>query len=158
VPGQIRLIGRLHLLQVMIASYDDALSTAKRGEAIALGSGDSVSLARMRVLLGISSHYLGDVATARSYIEASLSHLCLVDERHSGLTLDSPSRARITLARLLWLQGYPDQAMETVRRAINDLVALNHPIMFCRAAPWAFGVFFWNRDLEDYEEHVDRLV
>jgi hypothetical protein len=84
VPGQIRLIGRLHLLQVLTANYDNALSTARRGEAIAHGSGDSVSVARMRVLLGISCHYLGDVAAARSYIEAALSHSGLEDDVRSG--------------------------------------------------------------------------
>jgi predicted ATPase len=48
--------------------------------------------------------------------------------------------------------------MEMVRRAISDVIAMNHPIMLCRAVPWAFGVFFWNGDLKEYEEYVDRLV
>ncbi|WP_445221321.1 ATP-binding protein [Bradyrhizobium sp. Pa8] len=158
VPGQIGLTGRLHLLQLLVGHYDDALDTARRGEAIALASGDSVAVARMRLLLGISCQYLGEFSASRTYIDAALLHPNLEGDVHSGLTLDYPRRAQITLARVLWLQGYPDQAAGTVRRAISDVIAVNNPIMLCRALPWAFGVFYWNRDTEDCEELVDRLV
>ena len=158
VPGQIGLIGRLHLLQLYIGNFDDALSTARRGEAIALTSGDSVAVARMRVLLSISCHYLGDIAAARSHIEAALLHLNLEADDHSGMALEYRQCAQITLARILWLQGHPDQATETARRTISDVIALNDPMTLCRALPWAFGVFFWNGDLKDCEEHLDRLV
>ncbi|WP_354057546.1 winged helix-turn-helix domain-containing protein [Bradyrhizobium sp. RT6a] len=158
IPSQIRLIDQLHLLQLFVGKYDDALGTAKRGEAIALTSSDSVAVARMRVLLSISCQYLGKFAASRSYIDAALRHPGLDGEVLSGLTLEYPKRAQITLARVLWLQGHPDQATRLVRRAISDVVAANHPVMFCRALPWAFGVFFWNGDLEDCEEHIDRFV
>jgi predicted ATPase len=158
VPGQIRLIGRLHLLQLLVGSYDDALSTARRGEAIALASDDSVATARMRVLLSISCHYLGNLAASRSYIESALLHPSLEGDVHSGLTLDYPRRAHITHARILWLQGYPNRATEIARRAISDVIAVSRPIVLCRALPWAFGIFYWNGDLEDCEEHIDRLI
>ena len=158
VPGQIGLIGRLHLLQLYIGNFDDALSTARRGEAIALTSGDSVSVARTRVLLSISCHYLGDIAAARSHIEAALLHLNLEADDYSGTALEFLQCAQITLARILWLQGHPDQATQTARRTISDVIALNDPMTLCRALPWAFGVFLWNGDLEDCEEHLDRLV
>jgi predicted ATPase/DNA-binding winged helix-turn-helix (wHTH) protein len=158
VPGQIGLIGRLHLLQLYIGNFDEALNTARRGEAIALISGDSVSVARTRVLLSISFHYLGDIAAARSHIEAALLHLNLEADDDSGTALEFLHCARITLARILWLQGHPDQATQTARRTISDVIALNDPMTLCRALPWAFGVFLWNGDLEDCEEHLDRLV
>ncbi|WP_051311065.1 winged helix-turn-helix domain-containing protein [Bradyrhizobium sp. Cp5.3] len=158
VPGQIGLIGRLHLLQLYIGNFDNALSTARRGEAIALTSGDSVSVARMRVLLSISCQYLGDITAARSHIEAALLHLNLEDDDYSGMALEFPQCAQTTLARILWLQGHPDQATETARRTISDVIALNDPMTLCRALPWAFGVFLWNGDLEDCEVHLDRLI
>jgi predicted ATPase/DNA-binding winged helix-turn-helix (wHTH) protein len=158
IPGQIRLIDQLHLLQLFAGKYDDAFGIAKRGEAIALAGNDSVAVARMRLLLGISCQYLGQFVASRSYIEAALLHPGLEREVHSRLTLEYPKRAQISLARVLWLQGYPDQAMQVVRRAISDVIAANHPVMFCRALPWAFGVFFWNGDMEACEEHIDRFV
>lgn len=158
VAGQIRLIDRLHLLQLFAGHFDDALTTARRGEAIALASEDSAAVARMRVLLGISCHYLGDVTTARSHIESALLHPDLEANIRGGLTIDYPRRAHITLARLLWLQGYPDQATDLARQAISDVVAVNHPITLCRALVWAFDIFYWNEDLAAYEEHIDGVV
>lgn len=158
ISGQIRLIDQLHLLQLFVGKYHEALDTAKRGEAIALSSNDSIAVARMRVLLSISCQYLGKFIASRSYIEAALLHPGLDGEVPSGLTLEYPKRAQITFARVLWLQGHPDQATRIVRRAISDVIAANHPVMFCRALPWAFDVFFWNGDLEDCEEHIDRFV
>jgi tetratricopeptide (TPR) repeat protein len=158
MQGQIRLIDQLHLLQLFAGKYDDAFGTAKRGEAIARTSNDSIAVARMRVLLSISCQYLGRFVDSRSYIETALLHPGLDGDVLSGLTLEYPKRAQITLARVLWLQGYPDQATQLVRRAISDVIATNHPVMFCRALPWAFGVFFWNGDTEDCEAHVDRFI
>ena len=158
IPGQIRLIDQLHLMQIFVGKYDEALGTARRGEAVALAGKDSDAVARMRVLLSISCQYLGKFAASRSYVEAALLHPGLGREVFGGLTLEYPKRAQISLARVLWLQGYPDQAMQVVRRAISDVIAANHPVMFCRALPWAFGVFFWNDDMEACEEHLDRFV
>ncbi|MDF0516957.1 winged helix-turn-helix domain-containing protein [Bradyrhizobium yuanmingense] len=158
IPGQIRLIDQLHLMQIFVGKYDEALGTAKHGEAVALAGNDSLAAARMRVLLSISCQYLGKFAASRSYVEAALLHPGLDAAVLSGLTFEYPKRAQITLARVLWLQGYPDQAAQMVRRAISDVIAANHPIMFCRALPWAFGVFFWNGDLEDCEDHIDRFI
>jgi len=158
MPSQIRLIDRLHLLQLFAGNFDDALKTAKRGEAIAIASEDPAAVARMRVSLSISCHYLGDVAASRSNIEAALLHPSLEANADRGLPLDYTGRAHITLARILWLQGHPDQATKTARRAISHVIAENHPIMLCRALLAAFDVFYWNEELENYEEHIDRVV
>jgi predicted ATPase/DNA-binding winged helix-turn-helix (wHTH) protein len=158
VPSQIRLIDRLHLLQLFAGNFDGALKTAKRGEAVAIASEDPAAVARMRVSLSISCHYLGDVAASRSYIEAALLHPSLEAKIHGGPPLDYTGRAHITLARILWLQGHPDQATETARRAISHVITENHPIMLCRALLSAFDVFYWNEELENYEEHIDRVV
>src|SRR6266700_4213500 len=36
--------------------------------------------------------------------------------------------ARITLAAILWLQGFPDQARNTAEGTIEDALAIDHPI------------------------------
>ncbi|OAF10715.1 transcriptional regulator [Bradyrhizobium centrolobii] len=158
VPRQLRLIGRLHLLELLVGNFDDALGTARRGETIAIASKDSASVARMRLLLGTSCHYLGDVAASRSHIEAALLHPSLEGDVRGGPTPEYPGRPQITLARILWLQGYPDQATATARRAISDVIAINHPVMLCTALPWAFGVFIWNGEVDVCEEYIDRLL
>ena len=157
-PSQLRLLDRLHLLQLFSGRLDDAMNTARRGEAIAAAKGDSAALARMQVSLGISCHFLGEVAASRSYIEAALLHPALEGDVHGSLTFDYPKRAQITLSRILWLQGYPDQAMEMARSAISDVIIVDQPVKLCRALLWAFAVFYWNQELEEYEEHIERLL
>jgi predicted ATPase len=39
--------------------------------------------------------------------------------------------ARITLSRVLWLQGFADQAMRTVQGAIDDALAIPHTLSLC---------------------------
>jgi predicted ATPase len=159
VPSQLRLIDRLHLLHVFVGNMDDAFNIAKRGEAIAASNEDFTALARMRVSLGVSCHYAGDVPASRSYVEAALLQpQGLESDAHSRLTFDYPQRAQITLARILWLQGYPDRAREVARRAVADVIAIDHPVKLCRALIWAFAVFYWNSEAENYEEYVDRLL
>jgi predicted ATPase/DNA-binding winged helix-turn-helix (wHTH) protein len=157
-PNQLRLLDRLHLLQLFSGRIDDAMNTARRGEAIAAAKGDSAALARMQVSLGISCHFLGQVAASRSHIEAALLHPALERDVHGILTFDYPKRAQITLSRILWLQGYPDQAMKMARSAISEVITQNQPVKLCRALLWAFAVFYWNQELEEYEEHIERLI
>jgi predicted ATPase/DNA-binding winged helix-turn-helix (wHTH) protein len=159
VPSQLRLIDRLHLLQTFAGRLDDALSTAKRGEAIAADKENFIALARMRLCLGISCHYVGDLAASRSYVEAALLQSQEMGaDVYSRLNFDYPKRAEITLARVLWLQGYPDQAVEMARNALAEVVAINQPVKLCRALLWAFAVFYWNLEAENYEEYIDRLL
>jgi predicted ATPase len=48
--------------------------------------------------------------------------------------------------------------METARKAVADALAANHSIRLCRALLWAFDVFYWNEDLESFEDPIERLV
>jgi predicted ATPase/DNA-binding winged helix-turn-helix (wHTH) protein len=159
VPSQLSIMDRLHLLYVLSGSFDDALNIARSGEAIAAGNRDFAALARMQTSLSISCHLVGDVPASRTYIEAALSHSPAVGpdlDRH--LNPDVPNRAQITLARILWLQGYPDRAMEVVRRAIDGVIAVDHPVKLCRALLLAFAVFYWNSEAADFEDNVDRIL
>ena len=157
VKNQLRLLDRLHLHQLFSGNLVEALNIARRGDAIAASGGDPAASARMRVSLSISCHFVGDVGASRAHIDAALAHPGLEADVHGSSTLDYPRRAQITLARILWLQGYPDQAMATVRRAVCDLETVNQPIKLCRGLLWAFAVFYWNEELEDYEEHIEKL-
>ena len=156
--NQFRLLDRLHLLQLFAGRLEDAMNTARRGEAIAAAKGDLAALARMQVSLGISCHFLGEVSASRSYVEAALLHPGSEGDVQGDTTFDYPKRAEITLSRILWLQGYPDQAVEMARSAISEASTVDQPIKLCRALLWAFAVFYWNHELEEYEKHIERLL
>ncbi|WP_454631485.1 ATP-binding protein [Bradyrhizobium cenepequi] len=159
VPSQLRLTERLHVFHMRTGNFTDALALARRGEAVASDHGDRIRLAHMRIALGVSCHLAGDTPQARSYVESALLQLPGSEpDVDDPLNYDYLCRARVTLARILWLQGYPDQAVDTARRAITDTVRIGHPVKLCMALLWAFSIFVWNSETENYEEYADRLI
>jgi predicted ATPase/DNA-binding winged helix-turn-helix (wHTH) protein len=159
VPNQLRLVDGLHLLHFMAGNPDAALDVARRGAAIASSNNDFAALARMQVSLGISHLLIGEVATARSHVEAALLHHSALEPRASGhFSLDYADRAHITLARILWLQGYPDQALAMTRQAIAHAIALGRPLKLTRALLWAFAVYAWNGEAQAFEDYAERII
>jgi predicted ATPase/DNA-binding winged helix-turn-helix (wHTH) protein len=158
--SQLHLIDRLHLLNVFAGRIDDALDIAKKGEVIAATTGEPTSLARMRVSVSISYHYLGEVTASRSYIEAAISKSASLDaDVCYPLTFDFPRRAQITRARILWLQGFSEQAMAISRGSLSDVMAMDcNPLKLSRTILWARAVFAWNSEEGDYDVYADRLI
>jgi predicted ATPase len=65
----------------------------------------------------------------------------------------------VFLARVLWLQGFPDQAMRTVHSAVDDAQAANHTISLCQAlAHAAFPLALLTGDLAAAEHYGTMLL
>jgi predicted ATPase/DNA-binding winged helix-turn-helix (wHTH) protein len=156
--GQLGFFEKLHLFHVRIGNFQDALMFAQRGESVAQEIGDPVGLAQIRVALGISYHLKGDSPAARACLAFALEHLPASQINSHHYNFDYRNRARITLARVLWLQGYPDQAVGMARQALEDTINLDHPIKLCLALFWASSVFLWNKDLKSAEEYNDLFI
>jgi len=62
------------------------------------------------------------------------------------------------LARTLWLQGHPAEAVARAHETVKDAANMEHSLTLAIALIWAISVFFWTGDLGSAEEHVDRLV
>ena len=65
----------------------------------------------------------------------------------------------MTLARVLWLQGFADQAMRTVQRAVDDAISIQHALSLCNvlgstACPLAIA----NGDLVAADRYVAMLT
>jgi len=157
--SQLRLLERLHLFHVRIGNFREALAFAQRGEGVATEIGDPVLLGQIQVALGISHHLEGNSIAALGYLESALAQLPLSPQINSlHLGFDYRNRARITLARVLWIRGCPDQAVTFARQSVEEAIRLNHPIKLCMALLWAMSVFLWNEDLESAEEYTDRFT
>ena len=86
-------------------------------------------------LIGVSQHYLGDQSSARRRLEHMLTHYQPAAQRLHIISfpLDPQVMARTILARVLWLQGLPDQAVRAAESSIEDARAANHGVSFCYA-------------------------
>ena len=157
--NQLRLLGRLHIFHERIGDFRSALKFAERSEAVAASIGDPVGIAESHSALGISRHLEGDTLSAHAHLEAALVQLPAsqrIDTFHFGF--DYRNRARIALARTLWLEGYPDRAAMVARQTVEEAETFNHPVTLCIALIWAVSVSIWEGNLTVAEEYIDRFI
>jgi hypothetical protein len=124
-------------------------------------------------LMGYSLHLAGELGDAKLQLEAALSQEYggTVDDLHSAKistvldkALAAPiyalgsSAAKSALARTLWLQGHPAQAVQRVHQNVKDAARADHPVTLLVAITWGISIFLWNGDLEAAEEYIDRFA
>jgi predicted ATPase/DNA-binding winged helix-turn-helix (wHTH) protein len=104
-----------------------ALSLAQRYYTVPPNLAGQADLLIGERMLGTSQYYLGDLSNARRHLEHMLSQ-CTAPLRRSHMIrfqFDLPVAARGTLARVLWLQGFPDQAMRMAKGNVEDALAID---------------------------------
>jgi predicted ATPase/DNA-binding winged helix-turn-helix (wHTH) protein len=157
--NQLRLIGRLHIFHERAGDFHIALAFAERGEAVAKEIGDPVGSAAAHAMLGISSHLMGDQAAARAHLEAASaqpSASAQIATMYFGF--HHRNRARIALARTLWLRGFPDQAVRVAGETVDEAAGLGHPVTLCIALIWAVSVYHWIGDWVRAEQSIERFI
>jgi predicted ATPase len=76
-----------------------------------------------------------------------------------ALQIDQRVAAGVFLSRVLWLQGFPEQAMRAAESSVEDARAANHAISLCFALAYAAGtIAFWVADLGAAEHYVGMLL
>lgn len=157
----LQLIGRLHLFHHREGDFAIAQDYARRGAAIAAILEDATSKALAHCLLGISLSTSGDLAGARSSLEAALRLGYGRDaERGSILShgVNFYSFCSDYLARTLWLQGHTEQAVKCAHDSVEDAARVDNPVTLAVALTIATTVFFAAEDLDAAEKHTDWLI
>ena len=156
--GQLKLLAPLQMLHVRLGEFKTALRYARRGIAVAAITDEPAAPALAHSLLGNSLHFSGDLSGARAELEAALRAPRPPRASTIYLGFDHHNRASTTLARTLWLQGYPAQAVERARQTIAEAAGMDHPVTLYLALVWAVPVFLWTGDLKSAEEYTDRFI
>jgi predicted ATPase/DNA-binding winged helix-turn-helix (wHTH) protein len=157
--NQLRLLGRLHIFHERIGDFRGANVFAQRGEAVARRLSDPIAIAEACSALGISCHLEGRLVSARTNLEAAIAEVPdsqRINTFHFGF--DFRNRARIALARNLWLEGHAASAVTVARQTIREAEAADHPITLCIALIWAISVHLWVGDLDSAEECIGRFI
>jgi predicted ATPase len=86
-------------------------------------------------MAGIILHYLGDQTGARQHLERRLARAVnpVRQSQPVRFLIDQRVAARALLARILWLQGFPDQAAATAQVAVDEAEASGHALSLCHA-------------------------
>ena len=115
--------------------YRAALGFAERFRGLTAKRPDPADRPIADRMIGTVLHYVGDQRNARRHIERMLRRY--VDPLHRSHEMrfvwDQRVVAEIVLAVILWLLGFPDQAMRTARRMIESAKARDHTISLCYA-------------------------
>ena len=128
-----------------LGQFQAVQELAARFGVLAAAKGDQAAMDGMQRLVGTALHFSGQQEAARSCLETMLERYPASPRRSSmaRLQLDGRSAALGTLANVLWLRGYPDQAMQAVHAALkqarevrhaaslmNAIATAGHPIMY----------------------------
>jgi predicted ATPase/DNA-binding winged helix-turn-helix (wHTH) protein len=156
---QIELASLLTMFHTRAGNFRTALHYAELGQAVAGTVADATTIALAHSVLGRSLHLVGDHDGARATLEAALQYWSdLPGTSDVYLGFDHPVLVSIGLARTLWLQGYPAQAVERMRQTIRDAERRDNPVFTLGfALLMAAELFLWTGDLQDAEEYADRL-
>ena len=92
-------------------------------------------------MLGSSEHFMGNQAAAREHFERGFARSGPRNMQFFGL--DYRVRALVTFARVQWLNGLPDRALDTAREAIREAARASKPLNVCFALLYTAPVFLW---------------
>jgi predicted ATPase/DNA-binding winged helix-turn-helix (wHTH) protein len=112
-------------------------------------------------LLATALHYLGDQKSARHHIERVLVHLAdlTLKPRIVRFRFDLRVSTHYFQARILWLQGFADQALRAVERNIEEGRASGHALTFCSVlGQAACPIAFLAGDLDAAERYCAALL
>jgi predicted ATPase/DNA-binding winged helix-turn-helix (wHTH) protein len=151
------LLCRLFVYHERIGDFRSALKYAERAEAVAQEIGDPVAIAEAQTILGTACLHAGHLAKAREKLEAAMRELPAAP-RFDTYHFDFRLGARNCAARILWLQGFSDQAVAAARETSKKACAFHHLVSDCIALVWGIHIFLWNRNLDEVEGCVDSLL
>ena len=110
--------------------------------------------------LGSTWHFLGALPAARLHLEEAIAR-CTPDQRRALVFrsgLDLGVRCRIHAALLLWLLGYPEQALARLHEALALTHELPHPHTLASTRCWAAYVYQFCRDVPAVHEQAEAAV
>jgi predicted ATPase/DNA-binding winged helix-turn-helix (wHTH) protein len=137
-----------------------ALTLAERFRTLAAEAQDPIDQLVGERMIGVSQHVSGDQFSARGHIENFLTHHVTRDRRFvTRFGVDQQVTARAFFARILWLQGFPDQAMRATESSIEDAQVTYHATSLCYAlAHAACLIALFIGDMAAAEHYVAMLI
>ncbi len=112
-------------------------------------------------MTGVSHFFQGDLSSAQRHIEPLLKSYAAADQRSHVIRfqVDQLVVARAWLSRVLWLRGYPDQALRAVQASVEAARATQHTMSLCYALAWeACPIALWVGDLTTAQQYLAVLL
>ncbi len=139
--------------------HQSALAAATRYERIADGTNDKGAIILGARMLALTHHDIGDLKRARQYVANVFAHAPHVAPGSGNdLQVDARVAMLTVLARVQWLQGFPDQADVAAREAIDAALRMQHWFSICYVLFFGGGpVSLWIGDLAEAQLRLEML-
>jgi predicted ATPase len=111
-------------------------------------------------MVGTSLYFLGEQAQARAHLDRALANYATPVHRSHVIRfqLDLQTSGRRVLSQILWVQGFPDQAMRTATDNAEYARGIGHVVSWLNALEAACLVaLYFVRDLSQAQRHLDML-
>jgi hypothetical protein len=158
---QLRALSALFWYRLAVGEYRLALQLAERFCALAVIGADRDDQLIGDRMLAAARHHLGDQPSARGHIEHMLAGYVAPERRSHVIRFgrDQGLAARGLLARILWLQGFLDQAVLAAQGAVDEAEASDHTMSLCGIlADAACPIALLSGDLVTAERYVRMLL
>jgi len=158
---QLRALHGLYFYHSGCGRYRAALQFARRFHDLAASGSDQNARLLGERMLGAAKHFLGDQSSARAHLEQVLAHYATTDHGPDVTRFGTDLRISVRgfLARVLWMQGLPDQAMRTAEMSVAEAHEINHVMSLCYAlALAACPIALWVGDLTAAVHYTEMLV
>ena len=158
---QLRALRGLYFLHAGGGRHRAALRLAQRFRDLATSGSDPNDRLYGERMMGAAKHFLGDQISARHHLEQVLTHSAASDHGQDSSRLGTDLRvsARAFLARVLWVQGFPDQAVRTAEMSIGEAQATGHSLSLCYALAYgACQAALWMGNLAAAGHYTEILL
>ena len=147
------------IFQIEIADYGGALHSAEQLSVLARHIADPLAVLMADRVSAQAQHFFGNHGAARIYAERVLDHPAqAIPLAYVPVQVDRQVSMRIILARILWLEGQPDQAVNLTRQ-LCELASADSPFALCQAlALAACPIALWCGAQEQAQSWVTELM
>lgn len=135
VAGQLRAVSGHMAVNLCCGNYQMALAQSRQFDQLGVHGDPLLSLSAQRLQV-LAQHFSGDQPRARDNAEQVIQRMTQSGHLNRfthgfGVQYDQSVAALTILARILWLQGHPEQAWRTARQALDIALQINHGTSVC---------------------------
>lgn len=144
---RLRCLWGLWLICNTVGDYAGSRDLALRFGEIATAAAEPGAQLTHERMMSLGLHFHGDQGAARRHARRVIEHPLTINHtaRNSGFQFDQRVAALTVMARVLWVQGFPDQALQHASDAVEEALGIDHALSLCYAiANGAAPVAFWS--------------
>lgn len=152
--GQFEFLVGLHAFAGRTGDFRGSMSAATEAAEVAPDSARTSSL----WMLCMSDHLLGNQRDALTRTERAASFPAAATHPKRYFGYDQRTLGLVARARVLWLTGHRQQALQAAKYAIGEAAQLEHPVSYCLTLLYATSVYLWSERWSDAELTIARLT